>query len=242
MDPYGNVATGYTGTIGFSSSDSAASLPVTYNGSIPAAPVPATYTFAPEQQGAGTFYVTFGTSGTQSLTATDSKTSTITGTASGLAVQAGTGALAIQTRPPPRSPTRWAASASGQTVTLTATVKATASGVANPTDGVGHLLSGFDLTGTVNLSGSDLATFTTGPLSVGTYQFFAVYNGDAATYMPSASSCLHPGRKPLRDQSCPVVLEPHVELRPAGDVHGDVTVVGSARRHSASARRDRHLL
>ena len=108
MDSYGNVATGYTGTIDLSSSDSAASLPVTYNGSFPAAPVTATFTFAPEQQGAGTFYVTFGTTGTQSLTATDSKTSTITGAASGLSVQPGRGPRAIPTPPPQRSPARWA--------------------------------------------------------------------------------------------------------------------------------------
>ncbi len=83
MDPYGNVATGYDGTVKLSSSDPAAELPMTYNGSLPAAPVAATYSFAPEQQGTGTFYVTFETSGTQSLTATDSSSSTITGTAAG---------------------------------------------------------------------------------------------------------------------------------------------------------------
>ncbi len=188
LDPYGNVATGYTGTIKLSSSDSAASLPVTYNGNVPAAPVPATYTFAPEQQGAGTFYVTFGTSGAQSLTATDSKTSTITGTASGLAVQAGTGALGNADATTTTFASPVGTSASGQTVTLSTTVKATTSGVANPTDGAVTFYQGSTFLGTVNLSGSDLATFTTGPLSAGTYQFFAVYGGDTATYMPSASS------------------------------------------------------
>ncbi len=63
------VMTGYTGTIHIASSDGAASLP-------------STYTFTSADQGSHTFSVTFGTTGNQSITATDSSTPAITGTAS----------------------------------------------------------------------------------------------------------------------------------------------------------------
>ena len=74
-DAYGNVATGYTGTIGFTSTDAQASLP-------------ANTTITPEDQGTLTFTATLVTAGTQSITATDTGTSTITGTESGIGVQA----------------------------------------------------------------------------------------------------------------------------------------------------------
>ena len=71
-DPYGNVATGYTGTVAFTSSDPAASLPGNSN-------------FTSSNQGVQSFSVTFGTPGTQSLTVTDTS-SGITGTQSGISV------------------------------------------------------------------------------------------------------------------------------------------------------------
>ena len=72
-DPYGNVATGYAGTVQFTSSDPAASLP-------------ANYTFTTTNQGCGmSFSITFDTAGTQSVTVTDT-TSGITVTQSGIAV------------------------------------------------------------------------------------------------------------------------------------------------------------
>src|SRR4029077_16237054 len=58
LDAYGNIATGYRGTIHFSSSDSRAILP-------------ANYTFTPGDGGVPTFSVTLKTAGSQSLTATD---------------------------------------------------------------------------------------------------------------------------------------------------------------------------
>jgi hypothetical protein len=57
-DPYGNVATGYTGTVHFASSDAAATLP-------------ANYTFTSNDQGAHAFNVTFMTAGSQSVTVSD---------------------------------------------------------------------------------------------------------------------------------------------------------------------------
>jgi Domain of unknown function (DUF4082)/Fibronectin type III domain len=58
FDPYGNVATGYSGTVAFSSSDLAAGLP-------------ASYSFTVANQGTHLFSLTFETAGTQSLTVTD---------------------------------------------------------------------------------------------------------------------------------------------------------------------------
>ncbi len=69
-DPYGNVATGYTGTVSFSSSDGSATLP-------------ASHTFTTSDKGVYTSSVTFNTAGTQTLTATDGSLSV---TSSGVVV------------------------------------------------------------------------------------------------------------------------------------------------------------
>ncbi len=74
-DPYGNVATGYTGTVHLTSSD-------------PQAVLPASFTFTAADAGMLTFSVTLETAGTQSITATDTTTSTITGSETGIVVQA----------------------------------------------------------------------------------------------------------------------------------------------------------
>ena len=67
-DPYGNVATGYLGTIAFSSSDSQAGLP-------------ANYTFTSGNAGTHTFTATLNTVGTQTIYATDTVTATVKGSA-----------------------------------------------------------------------------------------------------------------------------------------------------------------
>ena len=77
MDAYGNVATGYTGTVHFTSSDGLAALP-------------ANYTFTTADNGSHTFTATLSTVGTQSIMATDTSKSTITGTESGIQVTATT--------------------------------------------------------------------------------------------------------------------------------------------------------
>jgi Ca2+-binding RTX toxin-like protein len=64
-DAYGNVATGYTGTVRFHSTDAQAGLP-------------ADYTFAAADQGVHTFSVALGTAGSQSLAITDSAFSSLT--------------------------------------------------------------------------------------------------------------------------------------------------------------------
>ena len=72
LDAYGNTATGYGGTVHFSSSDTKAVLPA--NATLSA--------------GVGTFSVTLKTAGTQSVTATDTVTATIKGSQSGIVVNA----------------------------------------------------------------------------------------------------------------------------------------------------------
>jgi hypothetical protein len=72
-DAYGNVATGYLGTVRFGSSDAQATLP-------------AVYTYTATDRGTHTFAAILGTAGTQSLTATDSLTATITGAQLGILV------------------------------------------------------------------------------------------------------------------------------------------------------------
>jgi hypothetical protein len=70
-DTFGNVATGYQGTVHFTSSDPGASLP-------------GNYTFTATDAGSHTFAggVTFSQTGTQSVTATDTSNSSITGSES----------------------------------------------------------------------------------------------------------------------------------------------------------------
>jgi hypothetical protein len=72
-DPFGNVATGYLGTVHFTSSDGQAVLP-------------SDYTFKSGDQGQHNFSATLKTAGSQSITATDTVTKTITGTQSGIVV------------------------------------------------------------------------------------------------------------------------------------------------------------
>ena len=76
FDPYGNVATGYTGTVSITSSDSQAVLP-------------SSYTFVAGDAGVHSFSVTLKTAGTQSITATD--TSSLTATESGIIVKPAAG-------------------------------------------------------------------------------------------------------------------------------------------------------
>jgi hypothetical protein len=72
-DAYGNIATGYTGTIHFTSSD-------------PLALLPADYTFTTKDRGRHTFSARLKTTGTQSITATDTTNANLTATESGIVV------------------------------------------------------------------------------------------------------------------------------------------------------------
>jgi hypothetical protein len=73
LDPYGNTATGYRGSVHFGSTDAQAALP-------------ANYAFKSNDNGVHVFSVTLKTAGTQSVTATDTVTGGITGSQTGIAV------------------------------------------------------------------------------------------------------------------------------------------------------------
>jgi hypothetical protein len=75
VDAYGNIATGFRGTVQFTSSDAAAVLP-------------ANYRFTSTDAGVHVFTATLNTPGTQSLTATDTVKPSLTGTESGITVSA----------------------------------------------------------------------------------------------------------------------------------------------------------
>jgi len=66
LDAFHNTATGYSGTVHFTSSDLLASLPPDY-------------TFLTTDSGVHSFSVTLKTIGSQTVTATDTVTSSITG-------------------------------------------------------------------------------------------------------------------------------------------------------------------
>ncbi len=82
-DIYGNTATGYTGTVHFTSSDSTATLPAD-----------ATLT-----NGTGTFSATLKKAGSDSITATDTTTASITGTEANIAVTPAAAAILNVTGP-----------------------------------------------------------------------------------------------------------------------------------------------
>src|SRR5207237_24707 len=82
-DPYSNTATGYTGIVHFTISDAQAVLP-------------AEYTYTAADAGQHTFSATLKTAGSRSLTATDTVTSTITGSQTGITVNpAATSSLVV---------------------------------------------------------------------------------------------------------------------------------------------------
>ena len=78
-DAYGNTATGYAGTVKITSSDGKAVLPAN----------------AGLTSGVGSFTVTLKTAGTQSITATDTVTSSITGSQTGITVNAASGSYFV---------------------------------------------------------------------------------------------------------------------------------------------------
>ena len=75
-DAFGNTATGYLGTVHFTSTDGSATLPGNYG-------------FVSGDNGVNTFPVTFKTAGSQTVTATDTLTGTINGTTGGVGVNPG---------------------------------------------------------------------------------------------------------------------------------------------------------
>src|SRR5207253_1213729 len=111
-DPYGNTASGYTGTVHFTSSDSQAVLP-------------ANYSFSAGDAGAHTFNTALTTGTDQSLTATDTANGGISGSQTGITVNpAATNTRTVAGFPSPTT----AGSAGNVTVTAKDTYGNTASG------------------------------------------------------------------------------------------------------------------
>jgi hypothetical protein len=81
-DAYGNAASGYTGTVRFTSSDFQAALPTSY-------------TFTAADQGVHTFTATLKTAGSKTLTATDTVSSAFTGTQTVTVTAAATARLGV---------------------------------------------------------------------------------------------------------------------------------------------------
>ncbi|HEY3322841.1 MAG TPA: kelch repeat-containing protein [Planctomycetota bacterium] len=122
MDLYGNTATGYSGTIHFTSSDAQAELP-------------ADYTFLSSDKGVHTFSVTLKTTGTQSITATDTVTGTLTGTQFDITINPASGRLFVSGFPSPKT--------AGELGNVTVTAK----------DLFDNLLTGY--TGTIHFTSTD---------------------------------------------------------------------------------------
>ncbi len=142
-DANGNIATGYLGTVHFTSSDGQAVLP-------------ANYAFVSTDKGVHVFSATLNTVGTQSITATDTVTSSITGTQSGITVNAVKSLNVIVS-------TSKSSYSRGSTVPITVTVKDSSSGA---------LLQGASVkVNVVNPRGSTMATLTASTGSNGQAQF-----------------------------------------------------------------------
>ena len=136
----GTTATGYLGTIHMTSSDAQAGLP-------------ANYTFTSADDGSHTFTVTLKTSGSQSITATDTATPAVTGTLSGINVSPGAARVFVLAGLP-------GSLSAGAVQTFTVTAR----------DAYGNMATGY--IGTVKFTSSD--TQATLPAN---YKFTAVDQG-----------------------------------------------------------------
>src|SRR2546423_1249397 len=148
-DAYGNTATGYTGTVHFTSSDSQAVLPAN----------------ARLTNGRGSFSATLKTAGTRPLTATDTATAPITGTQAGIRITAR--AVAPARPPAPKRATPWTRGPQGGIAIPAAAVSSLAvTGYLSPTtagtahafsvrarDAYGNTVTGY--TGSVHFPSSD---------------------------------------------------------------------------------------
>jgi FKBP-type peptidyl-prolyl cis-trans isomerase 2 len=121
QDVFGNVAKSYTGTVHFASSDSQAALPLDYS-------------FVSGDNGTHSFSVTFKTSGTQSIIATDTTSATITGMQAGITVNVGASQLVLSGFP--------TAATAGTAGTVTVTAQDAFGNVAKNYTGTVHFASG----------------------------------------------------------------------------------------------------
>jgi hypothetical protein len=141
-----SIDTGYTGTVHFTSSDGQAGLP-------------ADYTFTTSDAGTHTFHATLKTAGTQSITATDTTTASLSGTDSSITVDpAAASQLVVSGYPSPTT--------AGASHSFTVTAE----------DPYGNVAAGY--TGTVHFTSSDAkaglpANYTFTAADAGTHTFSA---------------------------------------------------------------------
>jgi hypothetical protein len=170
LDQYGNTATGYTGTIHFTSTDTLATLP-------------ADYPFGASDAGVHTFTATFGAAGTWNLTATDTLTTTITGTQTGIVITpvATTTTLTITTNVAGTPPT----ASRGSPVVFSVTVVPTGPTTLPMPTGSVTFSDGSTPLAVVPLA-SGFASFETSTLAIGVYHITTTYT--PASPSPYATS------------------------------------------------------
>ncbi len=167
-DAYGNVATGYTGSVSFASSDLAAILP-------------ASYTFTTADAGRHTFGVTFETAGSESVTVSDTATTKFSATQSGITVSPAA----------PLNLTAAAVSTSGINLTWTRATGATGYTIQRSTVSTG----GWATIGTT-AAGTTTYSDTTG-LSAGTTYYYRVQaTGGAGSAFSNTASATTTGATP----------------------------------------------
>jgi hypothetical protein len=149
LDPFGNLATSYRGTVHITSSDAQAGLP-------------ADYTFTAADAGKHSFTVILKTAGTQSVTATDTVTATISGQRGGVVVKPANAAVLVVSGFPPS-----ATAGTGYTFTIVLE------------DAYGNVATGYR--GTIRFSSSDAsallpANYTFKAADKGSHTFTATLN------------------------------------------------------------------
>lgn len=163
LDASNNLVSDYTGTVHFTSTDSAAMLPADTT----------------QTTGTGTYSAAFNTAGNWTITVMDAANN-IMGTSNLVAVSSVAATTTTLTSTPNPS-------ALGQTVTFTATVSSDAAS-GTPTGTVTFFIDGAAFGSPVTLS-SGVAKITDSALSVGTHTITATYNGDT-THAASTSDPL----------------------------------------------------
>lgn len=163
QDANNNTATGYAGTVHFTSSDAQAVLPPN-----------STLT-----SGTGTFSATLKKASNQTIAGTDTVTATITGTSNNINVSKADTTVSTTSSQNP--------SVYGQSVTFTATVNPATPGAGTPS-GTVTFKEGTTTLDTLTLSGGQ-ATFNTSSLGVASHSVTAEYVGDS-NFNGSTSSAL----------------------------------------------------
>jgi hypothetical protein len=199
QDQYGNIATSYSGTVQFTSTDPNAVFPLNN----------VTLT-----SGTGTFSATLKTAGTQSITATDSTRTSLTGTQSGITVNPAAASAFIIEAPATVAP--------GVPISFTVTA----------VDANGNVATGYS--GTIVFSSNRKATLPTySILTNGKGTFTATFNGPAST--PTVQNTQTLKGTDFASSSITgmvtTILDPPVKKPGHGHLHGHAQVGRHAEEH-----------